>query len=333
MEYIIRNILTEEEWNNLNIKAFQGDIHKARTDKFVDYLQSQTPIPIKKGEPIVVNSVSIKKDGSETSYDPTTQAAELKTILPTLTSGDKLYLLYQEGKKHSITTVAKTKELGGKGKGGLLKPERSAIASLQSQLAEIKKPISIVIGGKKYDNIDGIANVKENQKADFAFTSNGTPTVFLSYKPGNSAKDIISYGGITKTSAESEEVAAFIKAVQKKTSDMEGLGTEYGIPLTDDMVAIKTIYGINSGSDDFNINNVQALVQGTSLKLTLVKDNIYNLDASTILTSPSIPSGDYAPWLNARYANDRHQFGVKHCRFGVVPMGARRRVESPFKKD
>jgi len=200
-------------------------------------------------------------------------------------------------------------------------------------LTDIGKPITIVIGGVPYSNIDGITNVKENQKADFAFTSKGVATVFISYKPGSSAKDMISYGGITKTSAESDEVTAFKEAVQNKTSDMDGLGIEYGVPLTDEEVALKAIYGTKYGSNGFDMNNVQALVQGTSLKLTLVKDNTYNLDASNVFTSPTIPTGDYAPWLNARYANDRNQFGIKHCRFGVVPMGARRRVESPFKKD
>ena len=326
LEILIRAILSEEGFTSLNVRSFKD--RADRTDKFVDALAAGRPLPLKKGEEsVVVAKVDITKDGETTSYDPKTQFNELKAILPTLTSGNKLFLYDESGKKYSITAVAKTKELGGKGIGGTLGPERAAIASLEEQFAQIGKPITVIVGGESYPNITGVTNVKENQKADFALVDDKGPRIFISYKPGSSVKDIISYGGITGESANTEEVSKFINAVKAKATDLKGLGYEFGVPLTDETVALKAIYGSNYGAD-YGINNVQALMQG-DVKL-VAKGDSYELVSNHTIYSPTIPDGSYEPYLNARFAGDRNQFGIQHCRMGVVPKGARVNIKSPF---
>lgn len=320
IEHIIRHILQEEEFTNLNVKSFVD--HESRTDKFVKYLSSGTPITFKGVEPRVVVSVKIQKKGEKkpTEYDPKDQANELKSELPKLEAGDKLYLVDEKGKAHSITTVSKTRELGGKGKGGSLGPERRALASLQSQFEQIQTPITLVIGSEKFERVDGVVNVKENQKADFAFTVNSKPAIFISYKPGSNPRGMISYGGITKEQ-NIEEVQQFISKVKAETSSMKENRVEYGAPVLDPVVQKKVLYGYQEG--EFGINNVQAIVQGDNLELVKT-ENSYTLNASNVFNAPSIPEGDYAPYYNARYASDRSQYGIQNCRFGVIPVGARK---------
>ena len=349
LEYLIRRLLREEEFTSLNVRSFQGPTHSTRTTKFVDaissYDEEHKPKSVtltKGGETGTIKSVRIiKKDelaakktdpnaviGTTYNTDDKAKMDQLKLDLPKLTSGDKLSLIDSNNKEHNITTVAKTKELGGKGKGGTLGPERAAIASLQKQFEEIGGPITIEIGGASYSGITGVTNVKENQKADFAFTNATNPVIFISYKPGSSAKGIISYGGITSISAKSRDVQKFVKAVKEKAPDFEGLGVEFSVPVNDKGVALRAMYGSDFGKA-YGLNNVQAILQGDII-LEKQSNGNYALVSNHSIIPPSVPSDEYAPVLNARYASDRNQFGIKHCRVGIIPAGARSNTKSPY---
>ena len=204
------------------------------------------------------------------------------------------------------------------------------LTTLQKQFEEIKGPITLKIGDKTYPGITGVQNLKENQKADFVFT--GENPVYVSYKPGNGPKDMISYGGITKIAAKSDTVTRFIDAVKSKTSSFKDHGVEYSMPLdpnTDRDLILKAMYG-NQVGGDFGENNVQLILQGNNISLKEEGDGVYSLSYSYVMFQPEIPEGAYAPVLNARYAGDRNQFGITHCRVGVVPAGARSRAVSPF---
>jgi hypothetical protein len=306
IEYIIRQILQEEEFTNLNVKSFID--HTDRTEKFVNYLSSDTPITFKGGEPKKIIRVDILKKGEKkpVEYNP----------------GDKLYLVDDQNKAHSITTVSKTTELGGLGKGGSVKPERKAIASLQKQFESINTPIALTIAGRKIEGVDGVQNVAENKKADFAFTVDKKPAIFISYKPGSSPRSIILYGGITDVK-DDPEVQSFIKAVQAKTGSMKEDRTGYGAPVTVEAVQEKAIFGSDYGSS-FGLNNVQFVIQGDDLQL-VGSDSNYTLQANHIIASGEVPTeGGYEPYYNARYANDRNQFGIQNCRFSIIPAGARK---------
>lgn len=85
-----------------------------------------------------------------------------------------------------------------------------------------------------------------------------------------------------------------------------------------------------SAGGNYGFNNVQGIMQG-NIELKPVgdsKDNIYSLDCPKIIYSPDVPTDDlYKPFYNARYAYDRNQFGIEHCRFNIIPKGSRKRAE------
>ena len=362
LEILIRQILSEEGFTKLSVRSFVD--HDTRTNKFVDALDATkegggTPLTLVKGDDkVLVTRVQIIKKAPKDTADkqsseevPTTTTTEpekkeepvvdqnydtsspgdmakLKQDLPLLKSGDKLFLFDKNDKKYSITAVAKTTDLGGKGKGGTLGPERAAIADLQQQLDQIGKPITIVFNEVSYANITKVVNIKENQKADFAFATDSKPLLFISYKPGSTVKSIISYGGISSISEKSRDVKAFVDAIKNKVTDFKGLGYEFSVPINDKGVILRSMYGSDFGSKEYGMNNVQAIMQG-DIKL-VDKGNTYIIEANHIITSPEIPDGEYTPVLNARYAGDRNQMGINHCRIGIVPQGARANVKSPF---
>lgn len=312
-EHIIYQLL-EEDFVSLAKKSFKDRTN--RTRKFVDKLKNKENIDLTNGEQVIINKVVV--DGK--TYDEN-NFEDLIEVLPQL-SRESNIKFYSGTKEYKISAFAKTTELGGKGKGGTLVPERNAIASLQKQFEEIKTPISLNIGGKVFSNIDGIANVKENQKADFVFTSDTEP-VYISYKAGSSAKNVLFYGGIALYK-DSDEVKRFIEVVKSRTSAMSRGSVEYAAPVRDSEVAIKVLFGSKYSPDTPGENSIQAIVQGNNLRLVPTGDGAYTLSASKIILAPNIPDEvDYAPFYNARYADDRDQFGIKNCRFTIVPGGAR----------
>lgn len=330
LEKLIKDLilLQEEEYTKLGIKSFQD--HESRTNVFIDALKSGKPIPLGAKGSTVVKQVIVKQSGVEATYDPKKDSTKLAQILPTLSKGDRLMLVGDDDKTYKITDVDKTIELGGKGKGGTLGPERAAVESLSKQLANIGEPITISFGGKTYKGIDGVRSVAGNRKADFAFTSGDTEVIFVSYKTGTTVKDIIFYGGITGV-ADSPEISAFIEAVKAKTPDFKGHGVEYGAPITDDNAILKTLYGSNYGTGTPNANNVQAILQG-DLQLSK-KGKVYTIESDFEILPPTIPDGPYEPYLNARYAKDRNQFGIGHCRITMIPKDSRKNIQNPFENE
>lgn len=326
IEHIIRRILQEEEYLPLKKKSFVD--HPDRTELFVSKLEKGDPIDLTNGKNVTVDYIKINKDiYSKDNFK------DLVQELPKLSSSDTITFYngedFETATPYKITAFAKTPELGGKGKKGSTKPEQREVANLQKQFEDINGSITLTIDGQKFENIDGIIDVKANQKADFAFTSNREPVIFISYKPGSSPKDMISYGGITRE-AEIEEVKSFINAVKSKTSSMKDVRVEYGYPVQDLEVIEKVLYGVQYNEEVAGENSVQFLIQGTDLKLE-GEGSAYTLKASHIFKAPETPTGDYTAYYNARYANDRNQFGIQNCRFTVVPFGARKNIQDPFK--
>ena len=335
-QFPIRNLsflrLNEDDFVSLQKKSFVN--RKDRTDLFVDKLIKGEPIDLTNSQKAVIDKVKI--NNKEYTGD---NFKDLKDVLPTLQRGDTLKF-FSDGKSYNISAFAKTTELGGKGKGGTLGPERKVLGKLKQQFEEIGGTITLKIGANTYEGITGVENVKENQKADFMFT--GTVPVYVSYKPGNSPKSMISYGGITKIAGKSPTVSNFIEAVKEKTKketgDGESISTfddhkkEYSAPLdpaTDQDLILRAMYGSQVGEGGGE-NNVQVILQGDDIQLEKENDGVYKLSYSHAMFRPEIPKGEYAPVLNARYADDRNQFGIQHCRVGVIPAGARPNAKSPF---
>ena len=335
MEYIIRHILMEEadKWKNLDITSFQGDHHADRTTTFVADIKAGTPIQLQNGDSIKVDKVQVVTidDPTGTYYEKASpnQMKKLQKVLPLLNRGDQLYLWSGET-KHSITAVSKTIELGGKGVGGSTKPEQKVVASLNEQINKLEKPINISFNGTIYPGITGVELVAGGRKADFFFTSTDKLKLYISYKHGSNTSGIISYGGITLVQ-DAPEVKKFIEEVQKQTTEMHKGSKEYGAEVLDMAVAEKVMFGSEfSAGGNYGFNNVQGVMQG-SIELKPVgdsKDNIYSLACPKVIYSPDVPTDDlYKPFYNARYANDRNQFGIQHCRFNVIPKGSRKNAK------
>ena len=306
-EHFIKQLL-ENEYTSLGIGSFRGVSHADRVDKFVNYLANKTPIPLKKGESSVISKVEITQNKETTSYDPATQSEELKQILPTLKVGDKLYLVDDDGKKHSITTVTKTPELGGKGKGYQRgsQAEASEISNIQKQIDEFNtdgKGISIVGAG---DGIVGIQKVEGVQKADFKFIdAQGNAVAYIQHK---SPKHQQMSGIGRKPIRDFEEVQAFARKVFDivNKSPEKRLKGPYSEPVRDSELKKLAVYGNPQegpkGVQFYCIGpmELKSLGEG-AFKLTVTKGE------GSVFTGDEIPGGNEAPTLVATYRAGRNQ--------------------------
>ena len=326
IEHIIRRILQEEDYTSLGIGSFRGTSHKDRTNKFVDYLKTKTPIPLKGGEPSIVSKVEITKDGETTSYDPTTQSEELQDILPTLKAKDKLFLYDEKGTKHSITAVTKTPELGGKGKGHQRGTEGEAteVLNIQKQIDEFKPEsggISIIGAG---DNIIGIEPVGGKQKADFKFVNEaGNAVAYIQHKsPIHQQMSGVGRDPIR----EFEEVQTFAKEVYDlvESSPEKRLRGPYSKLIEDEELKRLAIYG----NPEEGSEGVQFYCIGP-MELKSLGDNTFKLTVPEgkghVFTGNEIPEGGEAPTLVATYRAGRNQrvpgttLSIPDTRIGIYP--------------
>jgi hypothetical protein len=312
IEHIIRRILQEEEFTNLGIGSFRGASHTDRTNKFIKYLSSKKPTPItfKDGKKEIVTSVKIIKKGEKkpTEYDPKTQAEELKLILPKLKAGDKLYLVGASGVEHSITTVVKTLELGGKGKGYQRgsKAEATEIANIQKQIDEFKPAqggITIVGAG---GGIVGIEPVAGNKKADFKFVDEaGNAVAYIQHKSPKHQQ----MSGVGRDPIRGfKEVQVFAQDVFKVVSESpeKRLEGPYSKAIQDDELKRLAVYGDSEGGP----KGVQFYCIGP-MELRSLGDNEFKLTIpegkGRVYTDGQIPDGNEAPTLVATYRAGRNQ--------------------------
>jgi hypothetical protein len=330
IEHIIRRILQEAEFTNLGIGSFRGASHKSRTDKFVEYLSSDEPTPItfKDGRAKIITGVEIIKKGETepTYYDPKTQAKDLKLVLPDLKAGDRLYLIDTDKERHSITTVTKTPELGGKGKGYQRGSEAEAteIANIQKQIDEFntdKKGISIIGAG---DNIVGIGPVEGMQKADFKFVDEaGNAVAYIQHK---SPKHQQMSGVGRDPIRQFDEVKEFTQRVYKLVNNSPDKRLEKPEwKLIEDVELKKlAIYG----NPQEGPKGVQFYCIGP-MELKSLGENRFELSVPQgkgyVFTGDQIPQGDEAPTLVATYRAGRNQrvLGSKDVipdtRIGIYP--------------
>lgn len=326
MENIIRLLLSEAEYTSLGIGSFRGSSHRDRTDKFVDYLANSTPIPLKKGEPSIISKVEIKKGDETITYDPTTQSQELKQILPTLKAGDKLFLYDTDNVKHSISAVAKTPELGGKGKGYQRgsQAEATEISNIQKQIDEFNKDgegITIVGVGP---NIISIEPVTGMQKADFKFVNKAGN--ILGYIQHKSPKHQQMAGVGRKPFTEFKEVQEFAQKIYdlvQKSPDKRLEKPEYST-IQDPELKRLAVYG----EQEEGPRGVQFYCIGP-MELKAVGDNSFELtvpkEKGRVYTGNQIPEGEEAPTLVATYRAGRNQkvpgtkLVIPDARLGIYP--------------
>lgn len=335
-EHIIRQIL-EAGYTSLGIGSFRGKSHEDRLNKFVDYIKAGDAIPLKNGKSIVVNKVQIitkadkekdkdlKPEEKGTSYqaNSSNDMDALKLALPKLSAGDQLYLYGPDG-KHSITTVTKTPELGGKGKGYQRGSEAEAVEvlNIQKQIDEFKPEqggITVVGAG---NNIVGIKKVEGMQKADFKFVDEqGNAIAYIQHKsPKHQQMSGIGRDPIRKF----EEVQRFAKEVYDlvESSPEKRLKGPYSKLVESEELKELAIYGVQEEGP----KGVQFYCIG-SIELKPIGDNKFELVAprGQVYKSGQIPQGEEAPTLVATYRAGRNQkvpgtnLIIPDTRIGIYP--------------
>lgn len=189
--------------------------------------------------------------------------------------------------------------------------------NIQQQIKDFGHSITLEVidaEGKKhtFKNIDGFVKITGNKKADFAFTVNQKPTVFLQHKSPTHQQ----MSGITKFRREDyPEIDSFIKKVAEevKNSTTGRLGKPMSQVITSSELKVAAVYGNQNGTADgvqlYCIGDLGLEGEGAIKQLTANKIYVY----------PELPEGSDTPILGATYRKDRNQYGIPNVRFGIYP--------------
>ena len=250
-------------------------------------------------------------------------SAEIKKLAPT---NSNLFKFFKDdaGKEYSIKDLQKNAEFGGRGKGSGTIVEDYNLKLLKDQIAKLKEEnntssINVSVGGKVYNDIVDAESQFGTPKSDFNLVdSKGNPVVFISHKKaggkGASANDFIRWSGYTMYKNH-PEVKAFNEALAKwvdENNPGEGLPnkTRFISRIEDKELIQKLIYGPKFG-EGFSKDNVSIILQG-KIDLSPKGDNTYELTSQHDQVPPSIPEGEYYPYLTSAYRADREMFDIKN---------------------
>lgn len=336
LEHIIRRILQEEEFTNLGIGSFRGKSHEDRTSKFVDRIKAGNTIPLRQGKSTTVTKVQVitktdkEKDkdlkpeerGTFYQANNSDDMDTLKSVLPKLGAGDQLYLYGPEG-KYSITTVTKTPELGGKGKGYQRGSEIEAteISNIQKQIDSNNTGNGISIKGVE-GNVFGIRKVQGVQKADFEFTGeDGNALAYIQHKSPKHQQ----MSGIAREPYSSfPEVQSFAQEVYDlvNKSSEKRLTKPYSKAVENEDLKKLAIYGNPNegpkGVQFYAVGTMELSPSGNSTFILTSKDG-------RVYTNGEIPEGNEAPTLVATYRAGRNQkvpntkLVIPDTRIGIYP--------------
>ena len=233
-----------------------------------------------------------------------------------------LFFKDKNNKEYAIKDLLKNTDFGGRGVGSGTKAEDIALLDISNQLKEIG-PVTVVLkeGGKSYKGIDGATTFRGTPKADFSLDAGGEELIFISHKDGKGPKDFQQYGGF-KGINQYTEVKSFVEDVRKLTGGQLKRGQSFRRKISDEEIKLKSVYGLNFGNEP-GLNNCQVLLQGP-LTLDRLEDNTYLLGATHKIITPTLPSGEYEPYLYVTFRSDRNNEGIKDARFGVYPEAYKR---------
>ncbi len=185
--------------------------------------------------------------------------------------------------------------------------------------------INLVSLGSIYLSVDNLAKgnwsvlivyVAGTPKADFALAAGDTAKIFISHKDGSKPTDFLRWSGISSIK-DDPAVASFVEAIKEENGGVFEPGQTYTRPITEEGFAYKAIYGKDFGSEEYGINNVQCVIQG-SVTLTPA-DGVYELGGTGNIWTGEIPEGAYAPVFFAQYRSGRRDLGLENCESLVTP--------------
>lgn len=236
------------------------------------------------------------------------------------------YILDISGKKVPLSTLQKTVEFGSTGRMGTEK-EAVQLNRLDQLIKEAGngEPISIKVGSKIYRGCTGAKNTPGTPKSDFEILNdNGQSIIFISHKDGTKANDFGQWSGMTNY-LNYPEITKFVSDVKRKVGRRMPPKTTFSRSLRSKDLQNKACFGKDYGSNNFGINNVTCILQGT-IELKKV-GNVYHLTANKIWLNGNTPTVDYTPALMAIYkGKSRRDFQIEGARFSIYPKGGRKSV-------
>jgi hypothetical protein len=302
--------LSEGDYNILSF----GDLRKyggPRLNKLYDLISNKEPIALSTGEETVI-------DFAKPEYAEYFQNSDIEGIRSLAGSRVNAFPFFKvDGKEIGINSLLKTPAFGGKGKGSGTAQEDIALAGINKELARIGS-IDIELAGKEYKKIIKAETVKGVPKADFTLNTEDGPVIFLSHKDGSTPKHFQQYSGF-KGLEEYEEIKSFVEAVRKATGGELQPKTSFKRALLNDEVKRKSVYGLDQGSEQFGVNNCQAILQGP-VKFEAQESGDYVIKCNHQVNNPELPSGGYEPMLYVTFRRDRNNMNVKNARFGIYPF-------------
>lgn len=231
------------------------------------------------------------------------------------------FFVNKEGKAITLNDLLKTPEFGGRGAGSGTVVEDENLYILKKKLKDLITveggSIQVEVGGKVYE-VSSAETQRGGPKSDFnLLDSKNKPVIFISHKKaggkGPDAGDFIRWSGYTmyrdhpEVKKFNEELIRFLE-----TNELDGLprATRFVSAIEDDELVRKLIYGPKYG-EEFSKDNVTIIIQG-EVEFENIGENRYRLTGEHTLLPPSIPSGEYTPYLTAGYRGDRAMFGIKN---------------------
>lgn len=282
---------------------------------------------IKKGEPFdTVTDEQVVLLFNKPEYESLFTNADIEGLKNLAKSSINSFSFFidKNGKEYSIKDLLKSKDFGGKGGGSGTRVEDIALEDVNKKLQELGSiDVKLSKDGEVYKGIIGATTVNGTPKADFTFNNEKGPVIFISHKDGKGPKDFQQYSGFQGLS-NYPEIKAFVEDVRTKTGGELKPGDSFRKKITDDNIKLKAVYGLDQKVGNYGINNCQVILQGP-IELKLDKtDNVYLVEANHKVINPSLPEGDYEPYMYVTFRSDRNNEGVKNARFGTYPEAYKR---------
>ncbi len=320
---LLYEILEELDVINENFRPLSFfDLKKRGGFRFkivADKIAKKSPFTLNQGSPKTLSFINPE-------YQTAFENADDTKIKQLAGSNVNIFTFFEDeaGEEYSIQDLSKDKDFGGKGAGSGTVVEDYNLKVLNDKIQSLieknnGEPINVIVNGEPFEGIVGAKSQFGTPKADFNLVTLDEnekiiPIVFISHKKaggkGASADDFIRWSGYTMY-AKHPEVKAFNEALVKF---LQGGGlpnkTRFIAPIQDPELIRELIYGKNyKEGGPYNEDNVNIILQG-EIDLVPKGNNTYELTAQHVQAPPSLPEGEYQPYLTSSYRADREMFGI-----------------------
>ena len=318
IEHIIRHILQEEEFTNLQITSFRD--RPARIDTFLSKIGTDSEFTLKNGDTTTFTDAKIVKNNPVKGLEDKELQKEFTFLkdsgkfgeqLKKLEPGDKLSLIGSNNKTYKISDVAKTPELGGKGKGieqPGKKSENTQLRTLNTGLEGGPFNIKVIDYEGKSHILEGIKEaipIEGQHKADIALVSVDGNYTYVQLKQ----KEHRQLEGLVRSNFAKDKDGKYliVAFAQKVKAELEKGRLQEPIvePITDKRLQRLAVYGTDSGKATSDKSAVIMYCIGT-VKLVDAGEGIKELTADTVYFYPEIPA-DNPPVLAAINKGGRFQ--------------------------